>query len=603
MKEPHRKGVANHPVPESCAGGGDAAGEALTGAHAGQPLSSEITSIGVPTPLPEGEGHTKRSVQRELPFDAAESQTLSMRGNSLRGNREAPGTSLPDGGGERSAKAIGRTADAHVPGESDGPIVPKKRANKAGTPAAESVEGRGPTKGNATRTLLAPDAEPGKRGMGLRGVRAAAKRDKKMRFTALLHHVTPELLRDSYYALKRSAAPGVDGVTWKAYGEGLEGRLADLHGRIHRGTYRARPSKRAWIPKADGRRRPLGIAALEDKIVQQAVKTVLEAVYEEDFLGFSYGFRPERSCHNALDALWVGLTQRKVSWVLDADIRGFFDAIDHEWLLKFLEHRIADRRILRLVRKWLQAGVSEDGQWSRTAVGTPQGAVISPLLANVFLHYVLDQWVHQWRQRHARGEVIVVRYADDFVMGFQYRDDAERCLRELRARLAKFGLALHPEKTRLIEFGRYAAERRKRRGEGAPETFNFLGFTHCCGRTRKGTFTVKRKSTAKRLRAKLRELKTQLTRCMHQPVAAVGAWLRSVVRGWMNYHAVPGNSRSLDQFRTQLARLWRHVLRRRSQKGRRWNWERVTRLIRRWLPKPRILHPYPNQRLIVSNPR
>ena len=400
MKEPHRKGVANHPDPESCAGGGNIAGEALTGAHAGQPSSSEITSIGVPTLCCEGEGHTTDAASRKVSADAAESETLSMRGNSMRGNRETPETSPSKNaprafrGGDRSEKADGRTSDTHVSGESDRPIVPKKRANNAGPKAAaESVEERGLTKGNATRILLAPDTAPGKRGMGLLGVREAAKRDKKQRFTALLHHVTPELLQASYFELKRSAAPGVDGVTWQEYGQRLEERIIDLHGRVHRGAYRAQPSKRAWIPKADGRQRPLGIAALEDKIVQQAVKTVLEQIYEEDFLGFSYGFRPGRSCHNALDALWVGIMQRKVSWVLDADIRGFFDNIDHEWLRKFLEHRIADRRILRLMRKWLRAGVSEDGKWSRTTVGTPQGAVISPILANVFLHYVLDLWV------------------------------------------------------------------------------------------------------------------------------------------------------------------------------------------------------------------
>jgi group II intron reverse transcriptase/maturase len=439
--------------------------------------------------------------------------------------------------------------------------------------------------------------------MGLWGVREAAKRDKKLRFTALLHHVCPELLQASYFALKRSAAPGVDGMTWYEYGRNLEERILDLHDRVHRGVYWAQPSKRAWIPKADGRQRPLGIAALEDKIVQQAVKTVLEQIYEEDFLGFSYGFRPRRGCHNALDAVWVGIMKRKVGWVLDADIRGFFDAIDHEWMLKFLEHRIADRRVLRLIRKWLRAGVSEDGKWSRTTVGTPQGSVISPLLANVFLHYVLDLWVNQWRQRHARGEVIVVRYADDFVMGFQYQEDAQRFLEALRKRLAKFSLELHPEKTRLIEFGRFAAERREKRGAGKPETFNFLGFTHGCGKTRKGAFTIKRKSIAKRLRAKLHEIKEQLVRCMHRPVVEIGKWLRSVVQGWMNYHAVPGNIRSLDQFRTQTARLWLHVLRRRSQKGRKRTWERFKRLIQRWLPKPKILHPYPNERLIVKNPR
>jgi len=541
---------------------------------------------------------------REPLQDAAESKTLRMRGNSLHGNRETLETPLPDGGGGRSEKAHGRASDVHVSRESDGPIVPEKRANKAGPmAAAELVEGRGSTKGNATRTLLAPDTGPGKRGIGLRGVREAAKRDKKVRFTALLHHVTSELLRASYFELKRSAAPGVDGVTWEAYGHGLEERLDDLHDRIHRGAYWAQPSKRAWIPKADGRQRPLGIAALEDKIVQQAVKTVLEQVYEEDFLGFSYGFRPRRSCHNALDALWVGITHRKVNWVLDADIRGFFDAIDHEWLLRFLEHRIADRRVLRLIRKWLRAGVSEDGKWSRTTVGTPQGAVISPILANVFLHYVFDLWADQWRKRHARGSVIIVRYADDFVMGFQDRSDAERCLRDLRRRFEQFGLQLHPDKTRMIEFGRYAAERRAKRGQGRPETFDFLGFTHICGTTRKGAFTIKRQSISKRLRAKLQEIKLQLTARMHASVTNVGKWLRSVVQGWFNYHAVPGNSASLDALRTQVQRYWLHVLRRRSQKGRKWTWARMRRLSKRWLPKVQILHPYPDERLIVTHPR
>jgi len=531
-----------------------------------------------------------------------------MRGNSLHGNREtlkasaASNAPPADGGAERSEKALGRTSGMHAFGESDGSIVPKKQANKADLSAAEPVEGRGPTQGNDLPTGHVPDTAPDKRGHGLQGVREAAKRDKKMRFTALLHHVTVDLLRASYFELKRSAAPGVDGVTWQEYGDGLEERLADLHGRIHRGAYRAQPSKRAWIPKADGRQRPLGIAALEDKIVQQAVKTVLESIYEEDFLGFSYGFRPGRSCHNALDALWVGILRRKVSWVLDADIRGFFDNLSHEWMIRFLEHRIADRRILRLLRKWLQAGVSEDGQWSETTVGAPQGAVISPLLANVFLHYVLDQWVQQWRSRHAHGDMIFVRYADDFVLGFQHRGDAERFLQEMRERLAQFGLEVHPDKTRLIEFGRFAAQRRVERGAGKPETFDFLGFTHCCGKTRQGAFTIKRVSVAKRMRAKLQTIKEQLKRAMHRPVAEVGQWLRSVVQGWFNYHAVPGNRHCLDQFRTQVVRLWLHALRRRSQKSGRWTWDRMNRWIDRWLPRPQTLHPFPNQRLIVTGP-
>lgn len=543
--------------------------------------------------------------------DATESQTPSMRGNFMRENRETHEVPSPDGGRGRSGKAIGRTPDMHASGESDGPIVPSKRANKAADmlgmnpAAAESVEGRGSTKGNGPRTRLAPDAVPdSKRGMGLRGVRQAAKRDKKLRFTALLHHVTIDLLRASYCELNRSATPGVDEVTWRDYRVGLEERLADLHGRIHRGAYRAQPSKRAWIPKADGHQRPLGIAALEDKIVQQAVRTVLEQIYEEDFLGFSYGFRPGRGGHNALDALWVGISRRKVNWVLDADIRGFFDAIDHAWLLKFLEHRIADRRILRLIAKWLRAGVSEEGEWSQTTVGTPQGAVISPLLANVYLHYVLDLWVNQWRKRQARGSVIIVRYADDFVMGFQHQDDAERCLRELRERLEQFGLQLHPEKTRLIEFGRFAAERRAKRGLGKPETFDFLGFTHICGETRSGAFTIRRKSIAKRLRAKLAAIAAELRVRRHHRLAEVGRWLRTVVQGWFNYHAVPGNSPSLNAFRTQTVRSWLQALRSCSQKARRaWTWKRMGRRVARWIPSVHIQHPYPDQRLVVSNLR
>jgi RNA-directed DNA polymerase len=605
MREPYEEGIANRLDPESCAGGREVAGEALTGAHTGQPLSSEITLIGVPTQFREGEGHMQDGVRREPSGNAAESQTLSTCGNSMRENRETPAIPVAGGGAGRPEKALRLTSGMHVAGESDDSIVPTKRANKAGLPtAAESVEGRGSVKGNVFAVDRVPDSVPDQRVARLEGVRQVARRDKKVRFTALLHHVTPELLWTSFHQLKREACPGVDDVTWQEYGDGgLASRLADLHDRVHRGTYRAKPSKRAWILKADGRPRPLGIASLEDKIVQHAIKTVLECIYEEDFVGFSYGYRPGRHPHKALDALWVGLTQRKVSWVLDADVCGFFDAIDHKWLMKFVEHRIADRRILRLIRKWLRAGVSEDGKWSKTVVGTPQGSVISPLLANVYLHYVFDLWAQHWRKHHAQGDVIIVRYADDFVMGFQHRSDAERCLRELRERFAKFGLAWHPDKTRLIEFGRFAAERRGKRGLGKPETFIFLGFTHQCAKTRRGTFTIKRTSAAKRMRSKLHEIKTRLLGFMHTAVAAVGKWLRAVVQGWFNYHAVPGNRTCLDQFRTQIGRHWLAVLRRRSQKGRRWPWERMSRLIRRWLPSARILHPYPNQRLTVAYPR
>lgn len=543
------------------------------------------------------------SVDGEFDVAPTESETTSMAGNFPHGSREAPETFVAHAT-DRSEKARGHTADMHVSGESDSSIVPQKQANKDSVPlSAESVEGRGLTKENVKQLLLDWTLRQTPRSRGLLGVREAAQRDKQMRFNNLLHHVTPELLRASFFDLKKSASPGIDGVTWAQYAEDFEKRIDDLHTRIHRGMYRAQPSKRAWIPKLDGKQRPLGIAALEDKIVQQAVKTVLECIYEEDFLGFSYGFRPGRGCHQALDALSVGIQRRKVNWILDADIRGFFDNISHEWLLKFLEHRIADRRVLRLLKKWLRAGVSEDGQWSPTKVGTPQGAVISPLLANVFLHYVLDLWMESWRKRHARGEVIIVRYADDFVIGFREEADAKHCLAALRERFTQFGLELHPEKTRLIEFGRYAAERRLKRGAGPPETFDFLGFTHISGKTRKGDFTIRRISSIKKLRNKLRELKDSLQRKMHLDLTQVGSWVLSVFRGWCNYHAIPGNSERLQQFRTAFQQLWLRVLRRRSQRGRRMTWPKFSSLIKRWLPTPRILHPYPEVRFDRLHPR
>ena len=483
-------------------------------------------------------------------------------------------------------------------GKSDGSVVPTTQTNNAGTePVTESVEERDSAERNVDQTDLPRAPKRNKRrSLGLTGVRESARNNRELKFTALLHHVNENLLTEAFFNLKRTAAVGVDEVTWHDYEEDLEERITELHGRIHRGAYRAKPSLRVYIPKPDGRQRPIGIASLEDKIVQQAVMWVLNCVYEQDFLGFSYGFRPGRSQHKALDALSVSLTSKKVNWVLDADVEGFFDAIDHEWLVKFLEHRIGDKRILRLIRKWLRAGVSEDGEWSETSVGTPQGAVISPLLGNVFMHYVLDLWIQSWRSKGCRGDVAVVRYADDFVIGFENRYEANACLEDLHKRFAKFGLKLHDGKTRLIEFGRFAADRRKARDEGRPETFDFLGFTHMCGVTRRhGWFTVKRISIAKRMRAKLAEIKMQLLRRRHRPIGETGRWLRQVVQGWLNYHAVPVNMVRMQQFRDEIAKLWHRQLRRRSQRSR-WNWTRMQRLVRRHLPTPRILHSYPHQR-------
>lgn len=485
-------------------------------------------------------------------------------------------------------------------GKSDGCVVPMKSPNKD-SQSAEVMQGRRPTEGNAGQALVARTLSRGTASLGLAGVRQAAKKKGRVRFTALLHHVDVTLLRESFYALKRQAAPGVDGLTWEAYGRELEGRLSALHEAIHRGSFRAQPSRRVFIPKADGTRRPLGIAALEDKIVQQALVTVLNAVYEADFLGFSYGFRTGRGQHDALDALTVGLASRKVNWVLDADIQKFFDTLDHAWLLRFVEHRIADPRILRLIRQWLRAGVVEEGIRSRTTVGTPQGAVISPLLANIYLHYVFDLWVHQWRKRNANGDMIVVRYADDTVVGFERKQDAEEFLVALRARLQAFGLALHGDKTRLIEFGRFADEHRERRGESKPETFDFLGFTHICGRAKNGRFIVRRLTVAKRMRATLHAIRDALMRKRHRPVGEVGDWLQRVVRGYFNYHAVSGNLDRLQGFRSAVARHWLHALRRRSQR-RRMPWTRFRCWVNRWVPYPRLVHPSPFKRFDATHP-
>jgi len=483
------------------------------------------------------------------------------------------------------------------PGKSDRPTVPEKSPNNAGQPAAEGMEGRGLAKGNlpqqnASRTPSREDAL-----RALERVRQAAAKDKQLRFTALLHHIyNPETLSRAYFNLKKEAAAGVDGETWRHYGETLENNLQDLSHRLKRGAYRAKPVRRVYIPKADGRLRPLGVTALEDKIVQRAAVEVLNAIYETDFLGFSYGFRPGRSQHQALDALYTGLLTRKVNWVLDIDIRGFFDAISHEWLVKFIEHRIADRRVVRLIQKWLNAGVLEDGQRIRMEEGTPQGGSASPLLANVYLHYVFDLWAQAWRQKRAHGDVIVVRFADDIVVGFNSKADADQFRAELTERMEKFNLELHPDKTRLLEFGPYAIDQRQWRGEGKPETFNFLGFTHICVKKKSnGRFTVLRQTIRKRLQTKLNEVKAELQRRMHEPIPEQGKWLRAVVGGHIRYYGVPMNQAALAIFRFRVGWLWHRSLSRRSQNGR-VLWDRMRRLITRWLPLPAISHPYPLRR-------
>jgi group II intron reverse transcriptase/maturase len=490
----------------------------------------------------------------------------------------------------------------HGRGKSDSAIVAVKPTNKAVQSAAEPVERRAEAEGNAGQQSTRRAQNRGSVSQALERIRQVARQRKKERFTALLHHLNVDLLEMAFFELKRNAAPGVDGLAWKDYEAGLEQKLEDLHLRVQRGAYRALPSRRRYIPKPDGRQRPLAVAALEDKIVQRATLAVLNAIYEEDFLGFSYGFRPRRSQHDALDALVVGIASTKVNWILDADIRSFFDDVSRDWLVRFLKHRIGDPRIIRLIQKWLKAGVLEDGVIKVSETGTGQGSVISPLLANVYLHYAFDLWAKRWRRREATGDMIIVRYADDLVVGFEREADARRFWEAMRKRLQEFSLTLHPEKTRLIEFGRCAAANRERRGLGKPETFNFLGFVFICGKSRRGNFLIKRKSRRDRMRAKLSEVRDELRRRMHQTIPEQGKWLRQVVTGFFVYHAVPTNGRALVAFRFHVVNLWRRSLIRRSQKDRT-TWERITRLADDWLPKPRILHPWPNQRFAVKYPR
>lgn len=486
--------------------------------------------------------------------------------------------------------------------KSDPAIVAMKPTNKAGRPAAEPVERRAGAEGNAGQqsTRRAQDRESVSQ--ALARVRQAARSKKKEKFTSLLHHIDPAMLRTAFHALKRAAAPGVDGMTWEIYEKDLDSRIEDLHSRIQKGAYRAQPSRRTYIPKEDGSRRPLAVTALEDKIVQRATAAVLNAIYEEEFLGLSYGFRPNRNQHDALDALIVGITSKNVNFILDADIRSFFQEVSQEWAVRFLEHRIGDKRMIRLIQKWFRAGVLEDGIVTIEERGTGQGSVISPLIANIYLHYVFDLWANRWRQREATGDMIIVRFADDLIVGFEHENDARRFLEAMRERLRKFSLSLHPDKTRLIEFGRHAASNRRRRGLGKPETFQFLGFVFICGKSRRGRFLVTRKSRRDRMAARLREIKEGLRQRLHQPIPETGSWLAQVVAGYLAYHAVPTNSRAIGTFRYHVVVLWHRTLNRRSQRSR-LTWQRMKRLAADFLPRPQILHPWPSVRFAVRHPR
>jgi RNA-directed DNA polymerase len=587
---------------------GDGGCEAYTAILWGVRLSLEIQKL--------AEAETVSNVEGKMCGTAMQGAD-ALPGSETTSRRKGSRRNLGDlGSGRAASRRAGPRREGEEPSpamhgheKSDPAIVARKPANNAERSAAEPVERRAGTAGNAGQhsTLRAQNRE--RVTQALDRVREAARQRKKERFTALLHHINPDTLRMAFYALKRKAAPGVDGVTWADYEAELEPRLEDLAGRVHRGAYRPQPARRTYIPKADGRLRPLAVAALEDKIVQGAAVMVLNAIYEEDFLGFSYGFRPGRGPHDGLDALAVAIGSRKVNWILDADIRSFFDTVSQDWLIRFVEHRIGDKRIVRLIRKWLRAGVLEDGAVRISDQGTGQGSVISPLLANIYLHYVLDLWAERWQAcpcesggQEATGDMIIVRYADDVVAGFEHEADADRFLAALRARFAEFALSLHPDKTRLIEFGRHAAVERARRGQGKPETFDFLGFTHICGKSRGGRFLILRKSRRDHVRAKLQEVKEELKRRMHQAIPEQGRWLRQVVSGFFAYHAVPTNGRAIAAFRYHITDIWRRMLRRRSQTDGT-TWQRITEIAGDFLPRPRIRHPWPSERFAVTHPR
>ncbi len=522
-----------------------------------------------------------------------------MHASTSHANREIPGFPARQDGDGAQWEVGGHTPLMHEPGKSDRRVVPEKVPNKARRRAAEGLEGRRLAKRNSSQATTLRTQGRVRVHAALGRVRKAAQAKKGVRFTALLHHIYAiDTLRAAFHSLERDAEPGVDGETWEHYNEDLEAHLAELSDPVGRGTYRPQPVRRVFIPKRDGKQRPIGVTALEDKIVQRATVAVLNAVYEPEFAGFSYGARPGRSAHQALVALDQAIEKRQVNWVLDADLRDFFGSLEHSWLMRFVEHRIGDKRVVRLIQQWLAAGVLENGAWTQSETGTPQGGNISPLAANLYLHYVFDLWAQQWRRTAVRGDMIVVRYLDDFIVGFQYREDADQFLIALRDRLGQFGLTLHPDKTRLLEFGRYAAHNRQRRGDKKPETFQFLGFVHACGRTRTGWFVVHRHTVGQRMRAKLKEVSEELRHRWHAPIPEVGRWLGSVVRGHCQYYGIHGNSYAVKRFRDEVCRLWRRALSRRSQRGE-VKWERMHRLMRRWIPPAKIVHPYPSVQFAV----
>jgi RNA-directed DNA polymerase len=588
-----------HSSPESCGGVREDAAEALTGEDAGEPLSREMTNSGLPTPSKHAEGNTGPGVKVSPGSRPRGRRTSACIEASWMGTERSPDPVDGVSCLQRAEKTEGRTSAVIGPGKSDESVVSKKPANEdlpLWAWAKEQAEKRDSAKRNLDQDGTSR-TQSRKYGVSpvLAWVREKAKVDKKMKFTSLYHHLDPVRLRNAFERLQPKAAPGVDGEIWKEFREQKEVRLKSLFDRLQKGTFLAKPARRVYIPKPDGRQRPLGIAALEDKIVQGAVVEVLNAIYEEDFLGFSYGFRPGRSPHRALDAWATALKVRKVNWVLDLDIRSYFDKISHEWLAKFLQHRIADQKMLRLIQKWLRAGVLEGGEWKPTEMGSPQGATVSPLLANVYLHYVFDLWAEHWRKSHAGGDIVIVRFADDAVIGFEREEDARDFLKQLNERMAKFQLELNTEKTRLIRFGRFAAQSCQQDGRSKPETMAFLGFTHICGRSANGKFQLLRHTIAKRQKAKLKEIGRELKARRHDPIPAQGQWLRQVVTGYYNYYGVPTNIRSLVTFRIQVTRRWLHALRRRSQRSK-MNWERIERLSDRWVPTARICHPWPQAR-------